>query len=243
MKLYVGARGFKPEGFVTMDISQENTPDIVGDIRDMNMIDDESVEEIVASAVLEHIDWPDGFLAMSEFARVLQVGGRLKIGVPDLGMMARLILSGESIYHIVGMMYGLGGRDNRFEQHRYGYTMGMLVDILETLGFGDFDWWNSDMPDASNGWAPRNGGNICVSLNVGVTKKTGPIAPPRALYAALLNAPDADFLGEVAKLMDNVAPPPSAEGGVAPKLFQLLHFRLVDARQRIKYLENLGGAH
>ena len=43
----------------------------------------------------------------------------------------------------------------------------MVIDILETLGFGDFDWWNSEFSDASNGWCPRyENQHVGISLNV-----------------------------------------------------------------------------
>lgn len=240
MKLYVGSRDYKPEGYLTIDIDARMKPDFVADLCDLSQIDGESCDEVIASAVLEHIDWPDGFLALSELTRVLKVGGKLKVSVPDLGMMARMILSGESIYHIVGMMYGLGGRKNNFEQHRYGYTSGMLVDILETLGFAEFDWWNSDMPDAANGWAHRNGGNIAIPLNISAIKVSPPLAPSRELYDALCRAPDADFLGIAAGVMDGKVAPKLPQEANASKLYQLLQLRLIQARQRIKYLEELG---
>lgn len=238
MKLYVGARDYRPEGFVTVDISADQNPDIVADIRDLSPIETDSCDEIVAGAVLEHIDWPDGFLALSEFARVLKIGGILKVSVPDMDLMVRMLLSGDSAWHIMGLVYGVGGRENTFEQHRYGYTVGMLVDVFETLGFGEINWWHSDMSDAANGWVPRwNRPNAAISLNLSARKIGQPAVPVRPLYEELRRRPLDDFMSVASTIREAHGPQPRELS--VPKLHQLIHFQLIDARQRIKYLEDM----
>ena len=239
MKLYVGSRNYHPPGYVTVDIDPTNKPDIVADIRDMAPVADASCDEVVAGHVLEHIDWPDSFAAMAEFARVLKPQGVMRLAVPDMSALMRMLLSGESSFHVMGLIYGLGGRTNPFEQHRYGFTPGMLVDILETLGFGEFDWWNSDLPDASNGWAPRGlDERIGMSLNLSARKIGTPSMAPRAILEELIRVPMDDFLSVVARLEGHdharSAPP---DRMVSAKLLQLMHFRLIEAEQRIRYLE------
>lgn len=239
MKLYVGSRNYRPAGYVTVDIDAANNPDILADIRDMSPVADGTCDEVVAGHVLEHIDWPDSFAAMAEFTRVLKPDGIVRIAVPDMAALLRMLLSGESAFHVMGLIYGLGGRTNSFEAHRYGFTPGMLVDILETLGFGAFDWWNSDLPDASNGWAPRGmDERIGMSLNLSARKLGAPSVSPRALHEELLRTPMDDFLTVVARLegRDRGAGA-SVDRIVSGKLLQLMHARLVDAEQRIRYLE------
>lgn len=236
MKLYVGSRNYKPDGYRTVDIDPSMNPDIVADIRNMDMVADGAADEVVAGHVLEHIDWPDSFLAFAEFARVLKTGGTLKIAIPDMALLLRMLLSGDSAFHVMGLVYGLGGRTNRFEQHRYGFTPGMVVDILETLGFSTFNWWNSTEKDASNGWIPRyENEHVGMSLNIEAVKSTGPIVDPRRVYGALLTRPMADFLAVVADVVDKEGWSDAA--CVVPKIYQRIHFRLIDARQRIEYLE------
>lgn len=78
MKLYVGSRNYKPEGYLTVDIDPSMKPDIVADITKMSSVADNSCSEVVAGHVLEHIDWPDSFLAFSEFSRILRPGGGIE---------------------------------------------------------------------------------------------------------------------------------------------------------------------
>lgn len=239
MKLYVGSRNYKPDGYVTVDIDPANAPDIVADITDMAVVTDASCDEVVAGHVLEHIEWPDSFAAIAEFARVLKPGGVVKIAVPDMASLMRMLLSGESAFHAMGLVYGLGGRINTFERHRYGFTPGMLADILETLGFGAFDWWNSNLADASNGWAPRGlEERIGMSLNIQATKIAAPTVDPKALHQELLRTPMDDVLTVTARLRTREAPESNQpDRGVSPKLLQLMHFQLIEAQQRIRHLE------
>lgn len=237
MKLYVGSRNYKPDGYLTVDIDPSMMPDIVADITKMTSVEDNSCSEVVAGHVLEHIDWPDSFLAFSEFARILRPGGELKIAIPDMGALLRMLLSGDSAFHVIGLIYGVGGRVNKFEQHRYGFTIGMVIDILEALGFSDFDWWNSNINDASNGWCPRyESQHVGISLNIKATKKQPPVADPQKIYEKLIANPLSDFLAVVADLIAEKNP--EAVGTDAAKVYQRIHFQLIDARQRIKYLEN-----
>ncbi|MGO1074481.1 class I SAM-dependent methyltransferase [Inquilinus sp. CA228] len=236
VKLYVGSRDFKPDGYLTVDIDPAMKPDIIADITNMNAVADRSADEVVAGHVLEHIDWPDSFLAFAEFARVLKPEGVLKIALPDMGCLLRMLLSGDSAFHVMGLVYGIGGRINRFEQHRYGFTPGMLVDILETLGFDQFDWWNSEFGDASNGWIPRyEGEHAGVSLNLQAVKRREPGVDTKALYQRLVERPLSDFLAVAAEVQ--IGGDKFHEDGQVAKLYQRIHFQLIDARQRIRHLE------
>ncbi len=233
MRLYLGSRDYKPEGYLTVDIDPAMNPDIVADITKMDVIGDSTADEVVAGHVLEHIEWPDSFLAMAEFSRVLRIGGKVKIAVPDMGALMRMIFTGDSLFHVMGLVYGVGGRANTFEAHRYGFTSGMLTDILQTLGFQNFNWWNSDVPDASNGWIPRyDNKHIGVSLNIEAEKVRNSSVDAKAVHEALVREPLSDFLSVVGdremSLSENTAP---------PQLYQNIHFKLIEARQRIKYLE------
>jgi hypothetical protein len=239
LKLYVGSRNYRPDGYVTVDIDPANKPDIVADITNMTSVADASCDEVVAGHVLEHIEWPDSFAAIAEFARVLKPGGVVKIAVPDMASLMRMLLSGESAFHVMGLIYGLGGRVNTFERHRYGFTPGMLADILETLGFGEFDWWNSSLADASNGWAPRGlDERIGMSLNMQAVKTGTPSVDPKALHQELLRTPMDDFVSVSARLRGREAPDgQQPDRAVSPKLLQLMHFQLIEAQQRIRHLE------
>jgi predicted SAM-dependent methyltransferase len=236
MKLYVGSHHYRPDGYKTVDIDEAHRPDILADITQRIPVESEMCEEAVASHVLEHIEWPDSYAALAELGRVLRVGGRLKLSLPDMGMLSSMVLRGTSDFHAMALIFGVGGRTNKFEAHRFGYTAGMLTDMLTSLGFGEFDWWKWDVHDASNGWAPRPmGHHMAISLNVAATKMTAPAADPKLIHASLIETPMDDFLDVVARVVGREVPRPAPAW---PALAQQIHFQLIEARRRIHDLED-----
>lgn len=84
VRLNLGCDRVQMSGFLGVDSRPEVDPDIVADVRDLSMFEDDSVEEVYASHVLEHLTWDDGLAALTEWRRVLKPGGMLTIAVPDL---------------------------------------------------------------------------------------------------------------------------------------------------------------
>ena len=236
MKLYVGSRNVKPQGYLTVDINPDNQPDIVADILDMQTIEDSSCDEVLASHVLEHLEWPDSFKALSEFSRILKPNGILRISVPDLKLLLQMMLSGESDFHAAGLLFGMGGRENPFEMHRYGFTEEMLREILLILGFSKFSWWETDRSEGSAGWCYGKSDKVAISLNLEAVKVSDPIVPAAKLYDKLLQNPLEDPRSLLSNIIDDNCEMelPHNED---PSIYQRIHFLLIEAKQRIKYLE------
>lgn len=238
MKLYLGSRDYRPDGFLTVDIDPTHKPDILADVTDFSAIASGSVDEISASHILEHIPWPLSFKAVAEWARVLRVGGTLRVAVPDLGLLARMIGEGRNVWAAAGLVFGVGRLENPLEAHQYGYTRDMLVGLLRTLGFGGFDWWKHDLPDASNGWMLDDlGERIAISLNIGARKIGEPIVEPSTLLQELLNDRLQSFDQIVARLAASRSNEMPLAAEMDPLLTQRLHMALIEARMRILYLE------
>ena len=80
MKLHLGCGNDKKEGYLNCDLSKEINPDMVVDLEQKLPFEDDSVEEILANHVLEHIT---NFVPlMHEIHRVCKSGARIKIKVP-----------------------------------------------------------------------------------------------------------------------------------------------------------------
>ena len=238
IRLYLGSRDYRPEGFLTVDLDPAHAPDIVADVTDLGMIASGSVAEIRAGHILEHIPWPLAFKALAEWARVLRPGGRLCVAVPDLGALAAMIADGRNVWVATGLLYGLGRIGNPLEAHHFGYTRAMLADLLRALGFGRLDWWKHDLPDASNGWlAEEGGGRIALSLNLAGIKLAEPVVEPAQLLAELMADPLAPFEQTLARLLLREGPAGNA-GDDDPRLLQRLHMALIEARMRILFLED-----
>jgi predicted SAM-dependent methyltransferase len=237
VKLYIGSRNLKPEGYSTIDLNPDHHPDILADTTDLSVIDSNSVDEVYASAILEHIAWPHGYKALSEWARILKPGGILKVSVPDMKVLGALISQGVNVSHSIGMIYGTGRLHIPLEAHQYGYTRETLAEMLHVLGFGNIDTWESEIPDASNGWLYLvNGEQIAVSLNFIATKSREPLVSTERLLPLLERDTLAPFMAVVRELASETELPVS-DLDLAAITQQRLLFKLIEARGRIQYLE------
>lgn len=84
MKLHLGCGTKKMQGWVNIDSVKGVSPDLVHDLRQPFPYADLSVEEILAEDLLEHFDKYMRVQVFSEWARVLSVGGKVVIQVPNL---------------------------------------------------------------------------------------------------------------------------------------------------------------
>lgn len=81
-KLNLGAGPSALPGYYSVDIEKA---DVVVDLRFPPWPwTDNSIEEILASHVIEHFDKRDGYAFLAECHRILEPGGKLYIAVPDL---------------------------------------------------------------------------------------------------------------------------------------------------------------
>lgn len=117
MKLYLGSRDYKPEGFLTVDIDDRHKPDIVADVTDMSNVQSNSVDEVCASHILEHLPWPLSYKALGEWARILRPGGLLRVAVPDMAALAAMIAEGHNVWTATALIYGVGRLENSLEAH------------------------------------------------------------------------------------------------------------------------------
>jgi predicted SAM-dependent methyltransferase len=238
VKLYLGSRQYKPDGFLTVDIDDRHDPDIVADVTDLSVLGSNTVEEICASHILEHLPWPLAYKALAEWTRVLRPGGRLRVAVPDLAAMATMIAEGKNVWAATSLIYGVGRLENQLEAHQYGYTRGMLTSILRSLGFRNFDWWKHDMPDASNGWMhDDDNGRMAISLNLAADKVADSLVPPDRLLSALMADRMRPFDLVLAECIGAYSEQTVAAAEEEPLLTQRLHMGLIEARMRIIFLE------
>lgn len=92
----------KAHEWVNMDISSEHNPDIVMDyLKCAEVFPKESFDGCLIIHSLEHISFPEGVQTFfREVRKVLKPGAILRIVVPDLGLVARKYVNGESLQDI-----------------------------------------------------------------------------------------------------------------------------------------------
>ena len=83
MKLHIGCGKKYIPGYKHLDVINFDHVDFVCDTRKLTIIEDNSVSEIYACHILEHVERNEVVSVLREWNRVLKVGGVLRVAVPD----------------------------------------------------------------------------------------------------------------------------------------------------------------
>lgn len=166
MRLHIGGRQKMP-GWKILDVQPGPDVDYVGDCSDLSKFADESVDEIYASHVVEHLGYIEKLpRALAEFHRVLKKGGNAKISVPDFEVLCQLFLDPRRVkderFYVMRMVFG--GQKDPYDFHYVGLTFEFLSDFLRNAGFsrveraGEFGLFQDDSTTRFAG--------VPISLNV-----------------------------------------------------------------------------
>ena len=159
--------------------------------------EDNSVDLIYASHLLEYFDREEAVEVLSEWRRVLRYppggpGGVLRLAVPDFETMVILYLWKKEykLESFLGPLYGkinmetVHMEDNRFKEsktvyHKTTYDLDSLEELLKSVGMENihkYSWReteHSEFDDHSQAFLPHmdKEKGILISLNVECTKK------------------------------------------------------------------------
>jgi predicted SAM-dependent methyltransferase len=139
LRLHIGGQVPHPDWKI-LDVQPGPHVDHVGHCTDLSAFGDESVLEIYASHVLEHLGYRSGLsTALHEFNRVLVPGGTLRASVPDLATLCALFLDPalnfEERFEVMRMTFG--GQSNKSDFHFVGLNEEFLTSYLQEAGFTD----------------------------------------------------------------------------------------------------------
>jgi predicted O-linked N-acetylglucosamine transferase (SPINDLY family)/predicted SAM-dependent methyltransferase len=136
IRLHIGGKQGKP-GWKLLNIQSGPAVDYVGDLRDLSSFADASVQEVYASHVLEHVSQQDALAVLQGLRRLLVVGGRLMVSVPDLEVLSQTIITPhatmEMKFHAMRMMFG--GQTDAHDFHYFGWTFEFMRHFLQAAGF------------------------------------------------------------------------------------------------------------
>jgi SAM-dependent methyltransferase len=134
---------------VRLDIDPGVSPDIIGSITDMAMVEEGSVDAVWSAHNLEHLFAHEVPLALAEFRRVLRPEGFALVTVPDLQRAAELVaqdrlaepayISPAGPIAPLDMLFGHGAAiaaGNHYMAHRTGFSARTLEAALRGAGFG-----------------------------------------------------------------------------------------------------------
>jgi ubiquinone/menaquinone biosynthesis C-methylase UbiE len=129
MKLDIGSAQARFKDYTTVDLYAPEA-DVKADAGDLPFPDN-SVEEIWASHILEHIPPPRVQPVLREWLRVLEPGGTLTVATPDLDDACRAWLERRSAAQ--GMIFGM--YEGEGQMHYMGWGPLELREELRLAGF------------------------------------------------------------------------------------------------------------
>lgn len=148
MKLNLGCGDHRMEGFVGVDVVPGDAVDQVANVLQLPY-GDNSIEEIAAFQVIEHLFPHETQGLFHEWFRVLQPGGALYVTTPDFGYVAEQYVAGQMSVnlaraYITGTVEGLNSFDPEVpaSYHRTMWDRVALGYELATAGFQDISDWN-----------------------------------------------------------------------------------------------------
>jgi len=124
--LNLGSGSTRYEGWLNVDVRSEVNPDHVADVVDLPFRD-ESVDLIYASHILEHMK---DCRPLEEWHRVLKIGGRLIVAVPDILQAAAFLDAGIwDAKYFQANVYGsqVYGHDQKYFTHHQAFTSKLLI--------------------------------------------------------------------------------------------------------------------
>ena len=136
MKLHIGGEEAK-EGWKILNIQKKDGVDYIGDISDLRQFEDNSIDEIYASHVLEHVEQRKVEETLRGIFRVINKKGKFYVSVPDMDLLCRIFIDAkapaEVKMDVMRMMFG--GQTDKFDFHYFGWNYKFAYDYFTKVGF------------------------------------------------------------------------------------------------------------
>ena len=149
-KKHQTTKGFNTPAWeeVRFDIDEGVNPDLIGTILDMNSVATGTMDAVYSSHNIEHVYPHEVAIALKEFARVLAPQGFVVITCPDLQSVCELVAQDKLLDPAytspagpitpLDILYGHRGslqRGNHYMAHKCGFTLKVLISVLQSHGF------------------------------------------------------------------------------------------------------------
>ena len=152
IKLNLGSGGIDYPGYLSVDLYDKRA-NILMDITKLDF-DDNSVSELLASHVFEHLNPYHVQRILSDWNRILKPSGKLIMEMPDIeALCARFANANmQERYGILNAIYGSvnttdsGGPDEITSPHLFGWWKDSLYDFLSHTGYEGIEFMNEKIP-------------------------------------------------------------------------------------------------
>ena len=138
-RLHFGESGIEAKpGWTMINARPGEQNDFVSMRIALSQIANDSVAEIYASHVLEHLNFRVELpTILAEFRRVLGPEGTCRISVPDMDVLGRLIADPQATpeHKLFLMAHLFGGQGSEYDFHKVGLNFDILLTFLSHAGF------------------------------------------------------------------------------------------------------------
>ena len=133
MKLNIGCGGDYKKGYINIDAFDSSVADQIMSAYDLKF-EGNSIDEIYASQLIEHLGIIGAINFFSECFRVLKPNAKLIIETPDIRKSFEIFLQGnrEARKYVLPWIYGV---DIKGMMHRFCFPDDLLEEILPEIGF------------------------------------------------------------------------------------------------------------
>jgi len=137
IKLNLGSGPQKLDGYTNVDIQERHNPDIIWDLRNIPYPwNDNTIDSILLSHVIEHISYRKHTEVFKELYRILKPGGFLTIVCPDIIVLyERYVRVKGPEEHLNFVHFVFGGHEDEHDYHNAGYTEKLMEFTLIKAGF------------------------------------------------------------------------------------------------------------
>lgn len=152
IKLNLGAGGVDYQDYLSVDLNDKRAH-IHMDITKLDF-DDNSVTEILASHVFEHLNPYKAFEILQDWLRVLKPGGKLIMEMPDIEKVCRAFLEADLQlrYGLLNVIYGsvnttdTGDPSDITSPHLFGWWPQSMYDHLMGAGYENVVFMDEQIP-------------------------------------------------------------------------------------------------
>ena len=132
-KLNLGCNTRILKGYTNIDFTAYPGVDIISDVSKLEMFEDNSVDVIRASHILEHFRYGDTKRVLDEWYRVLKTDGLLYLSVPSWERAIEIYLKAGLQEWLVYFLYG-----DQTDKGNYHYTIYDFTRLRRVVGLSGF---------------------------------------------------------------------------------------------------------
>lgn len=173
LKLNLGSGGWTIDGFTNID---DHLGTSVYPLPEW--VQDNSVDEIYASHIYEHLPHCEAINVMAHWVQKLRPGGRIRVAVPNFLDLAKRYIAGEPGFNPQG--YIMGGQVDAGDYHKSIWDKELLTEVMVVAGLEKIQTWKSEYTD---GTGRGDCASLPISLNLQGWKPCTADVMPRGIRA------------------------------------------------------------